>query len=699
MSENQITKQLVFGLDIGTRSIVGTVGYKEGSQFHVAAQYTKEHETRSMIDGQIHDIPKVGESISFVRKKLEEQLDRKLSEVCIAAAGRVLKTVTTCVELEFPEDITVDSEQIYSLDLLGVEKAYNELLEQDNGDFKFYCVGYSVIKYLLNDYPIANLENHKARKIAEEVIATFLPEDVVDGLYKAVELADLQVANLTLEPIAAINIAIPERFRMLNLALVDVGAGTSDICVTKDGAITAYGMIPYAGDEMTEVIAQHCLVDFQTAEQIKRDSNDNEFVEYLDIMLLPNKVPSEEIRGLLEPVMEKITESVAEKIEELNGGKPVSAVFIVGGGGKVRGFSERIAEKLEIPKERVALRGEEVMSDIIFHQEDIKKDPLLVTPVGICLNFYDQKNNFIFVNFNGERVKLYDNDRLSIVDAAMQAGFSNEALFPRRGEALHFSVDGKQRMLRGELGEPAVVLLNGEHANISSKIEQNDKIVIEESTTGEAAACELGQLEEFGKNIIFFVNGQKVECPKFAEVNGHLASAYYNIQQGDEIQMLKYYTVKQIADFMDVIVEPDSVFVNNEIAGFEDEVYENFSVKWKLAQEVLQSEADGKQKEEKPVQEVKVDILEVLEGELKDSLEKPEIPLIPKEPGTIQIMVNGTRMQLSGKDAFSFIDAFDAFGFDVSNPEGKELITLRNGEKVGFVDRIHMGDQIEIFWK
>lgn len=695
MSENQFAKQLVFGLDIGTRSIVGTVGYKEGSQFHIAAQYTKEHETRSMIDGQIHDIPKVGESIGFVRKKLEEQLDRKLTEVCIAAAGRVLKTITTYVEMEFPEDITVDSEQIYSLDLLGVEKAYNELLEQDNGNFKFYCVGYSVIKYMLNDYPIANLEDHKAKKIAEEVIATFLPEDVVDGLYKAVELAGLQVANLTLEPIAAINIAIPERFRMLNLALVDVGAGTSDICVTRDGAITAYGMIPYAGDEMTEVIAQHCLVDFQTAEQIKRDSSEQDFVEYLDIMLLPNKIPSEEIRGLLEPVLEKITESVAGKIIELNGGKPVSAVFIVGGGGKVRGFAERIAEKLEIPKERVALRGEEVMADIIFHQEGMKKDPLLVTPVGICLNFYDQKNNFIFVNFNGERVKLYDNDKLSIVDAAMQAGFSNEALFPRRGEALQFSVDGKQRMIRGELGEPAVVLLNGEPANIGSKIEQNDRIVIQESTVGAPAVCELGDLEEFGKNIIFFVNGQKVECPKFAKVNGELASAYYNIRQGDEIQMLKYYTVKQIADFMDVIIEEDSVFVNNEIAGFEDEVYENFSVKWKLLQEI-QPEPEQK---EKPRQEVKVDILDVLEKELEQNFEKPEISVVPKEPGTIQIIVNGTVMQLSGKDAYSFIDAFDAFGFDVSNPEGKELITLRNGERVGFTDRIHMGDQIEIFWK
>ena len=104
---------------------------------------------------------------------------------------------------------------------------------------------------------MGNLEGHKAKSIAVDLIATFLPDDVVDGLYKAVEFAGLHVANLTLEPIAAIQVAIPEKFRMLNMALVDVGAGTSDISITKEGTITAYGMIPVAGDSLTDILVQH----------------------------------------------------------------------------------------------------------------------------------------------------------------------------------------------------------------------------------------------------------------------------------------------------------------------------------------------------------------------------------------------------------------------------------------------------------
>lgn len=98
---------LVFGLDIGTRNVVGTVGYKEGTEFIVVAQYMKEHETRAMLDGQIHDIGRVAKTIETVKQQLEEQIGTPLTEVCIAAAGRVLKTVTTTVEYEYDEETVV----------------------------------------------------------------------------------------------------------------------------------------------------------------------------------------------------------------------------------------------------------------------------------------------------------------------------------------------------------------------------------------------------------------------------------------------------------------------------------------------------------------------------------------------------------------------------------------------------------------
>ena len=138
-----------------------------------------------MIDGQIHDIIKVGATIKQVKEELEQMIDRPLTEVCIAAAGRVLRTITTTVEIEYDEETVVDQEKIYALDLMGIEKAQEELQESKDSDIHFYCVGYSVIRYYLNGYVMGNLEGHKASRVSEDIIATFLPDDVVDGLYAA----------------------------------------------------------------------------------------------------------------------------------------------------------------------------------------------------------------------------------------------------------------------------------------------------------------------------------------------------------------------------------------------------------------------------------------------------------------------------------------------------------------------------------
>lgn len=574
----------VFGLDIGTRNVVGTVGYQtDDKEFVVTAQYVREHETRAMLDGQIHDIGRVAKTIKEVKDELEKQTGQPLEEVCIAAAGRVLKTVTTHVEYEYAQESVVTGEDVHTLNLLGIEKAQEALKEVNDTSYKFYCVGYSTVKFFLNDDVFISLEGHKANKIGEDIIVTFLPEDVVDGLYAAVGQAGLSVANMTLEPIAAINVAIPENYRMLNIALVDVGAGTSDISITRDGSIIAYGMIPHAGDEMTEVIVQHFLVDFNMAESIKLQSTTSDTVTYKDIMSIEHTIPAQDVWDVAAPVVDNIAQEVSAKIRELNGDKTVSACFVVGGGGKIHGFTEKLAEDLDLPEERVALRGEEVLGDVTFEQEDIKKDPLLVTPIGICLNYYDQRNNFIMVRFNGERIKLYDNNRLTIVDAALQAGFSNDELFPKRGTPINFTVNGVARLVRGEAGEGAVVTMNGKPASINTPLEPNSEIVIEPSKAGEAAVYKISQLDEYNHSVITFViNGRKVSCPRFVQVNGRLEPEDYSIRENDVIETRNYYTVRQIAQFMDLVIDTDQmIFVNNEEADLDTLVYENFSVEWK----------------------------------------------------------------------------------------------------------------------
>ena len=746
MSDTSVFDQpLVFGLDIGTRNVVGTVGYKTENEFVVVAQYMLEHETRAMLDGQIHDIGRVGHTIAKVKEELESQIGQELTEVCIAAAGRVLKTVTTNISYDFPEETVVTGEDIHTLDLLGIEKAQSILKEMNDTRYKFYCVGYSVMKYFLNDEPFSSLESHKAERISEDIIVTFLPEDVVDGLYAAVGMAGLTVANMTLEPIAAINVAIPENFRLLNIALVDIGAGTSDISVTRDGSIIAYGMIPLAGDEITELIVQSYLVDFNTAEHIKLSSGMDDQVTYKDIMMLEHTIPSKDVWKLTEPVVDKMTTEVAAKIKELNGDKSVSAAFIVGGGGKIHGYTEMLAKKLDLPAERVALRGEEVLQEVTFLQTEIQKDPLLVTPIGICLNYYDQRNSFIMVHFNGERIKLYDNNKLTIVDAALQAGFPNEELFPKRGKELNFTVNGTPRIVRGELGESAEIYMNDRLVNINTPLEPNSDIVIEASTQGEAAVCTLEQLDEYSSSDMkVIVNGRIVRCPKCLEVNGSLELPSYEIKEGDAVETRSFYTVEQLAAFMDVEVDMDhEILVNNRVATMESLVYENFSVDWV----VLSFGAAAVEPAELPVAEqpvtadgeteltadgalnVSAATEDAAEEEVRTETETEEAGHgMPEEPSSVTgitgaesageqqsegevqqapqktdlglvVFINQQPVRLTGKKSYIFVDIFDFYDFDLKASAGRAIITKLNGQQAQYSAVLSEGDQIELRWQ
>lgn len=687
MAANDTQNNLVFGLDIGTRNVVGTVGYLEHNRFKIVGMALREHDTRAMVDGQIHDIYKVGETIRFVKKELEKQVGTELSEVCIAAAGRVLKTVNVHADYEFEQETRINQEHIYSLDLLGVEKAH-ELINDGTSDVKFYCVGNTPIKYYLNGYGINSLEGHKGNNIGVDLIATFLPEEVVDGLYEAVNYAGLSVASLTLEPIAAINVAIPEQYRLLNIALVDVGAGTSDICITKSGSIEAYGMIPYAGDEITEVIAQKYLVDFNTAEKIKIGASKKKGnVSYKDIMGLSQKTDVTEIRAVVDEIVTKIAKESAERIIELNGGKSVSAVFIVGGGGKIPQYTEKLAEELDIPKERVALRGEEVMQKIDLLVDNFKKDALFVTPIGICMNYYAQKNSFIFVQVNGSRIKLYDNNRLTVIDALLQAGFPNDELFPKRGKEINYTVNSKARLARGTVGEPAVITVNGKETNMNSSIEQNDKIDVKESTVGDAARITIGQLDEFKSVVEFVVNNKKVACPKFAYVNGVLQSEYYEIQENDDILMENFYTVKQLFEFLDIDRTGLDVYVNNVPASDDTKVYENFSVETRSYDASLENEYDDQETEETkdvtPSEEVKKDV--------SSDEESNNV--------SINVLVNNTVVNLKGKLQYVLVDVFLFYEFDLKTPKGTAVVVKLNGEKVEYTTPIKEGDVIEVYWE
>ena len=719
---NAEDNKLVFGLDIGTRSIVGTVGYRIGTdRFVVVAQESIEHTTRAVIDGQIHDIPTVADTIYKVKERLEKRVREPLSDVSIAAAGRVLKTKRVKARYQFNSETKVTEDHIRSLDMMGVEQAYDEIRkEQTDSGKKFFCVGYSIVKYYLNGYPMEMIEMHMANYIEVELIATFLPEEVVDGLYSAVELAGLHVASLTLEPIAAINMAIPEKFRLLNIALVDVGAGTSDISIVKDGSIIAFGMIPLAGDEVTEAIAKKYLTDFETAEYIKRACERKKSVSFKDIFGSKIQVTKEDIAQISEDAVKNITKNIADRILELNGGQCVSAVFVVGGGGKHEGFTESLAHYLGLPNERVAIRGAEVLSQVQFEQEGIRKDSTLVTPLGICMTYYEQKNNFIHVMVNEQRVKLYDNGKVSVLDACVSYGFSKDNLFPIRGDSIHYTVNGETREKKGRVGEVAEIKKNGTLVSLNDKVEENDTIQIRPSTKGSTGKLLIKEIPECNAEITVTLFGRKPLCPKLVEANGEVVSSFYEVKNGDEICTYDYYSVKRLLEFAGMDVET-LVLLNGREAGASAKIVDGDVI---TKRPVIKPEEPEKTREEtmqeqmdddpllaplKPMPDWMSDVPfdtaklgadgEVIPGAKQLRQEKTISTPVEEVTGPVFVTINGDVVEMPHKKNPIFVDVFDVYPFDMTKAGGTRLVTRINGEDKDFTEPVHDGDRIELFWE
>ena len=487
-------KDLIYALDIGTRSVVGVVGRPMGDRLKVLDVELAEHGKRAMMDGQIDDIRQVAGLAKTVTQRLEDRLGVRLERVCVAAAGRALRTQMGSFTLELPEEQSIDQEEIGRLEAGAVSAAEEALQGDGEARRQMFLVGYTVAQYRLDNYPLNNLQFHTGRKVEADVVATFLPGEVVESLYAAMRAADLQVASMTLEPIAAMNAAIPAELRLLNLALVDIGAGTTDIALCRDGSVVGYTMATVAGDEVTEAIMRAFLVDFKTAEEIKRALGESEeLIRCRNILGQEERVAVPEVVQTIQEPMEKLADAIAKQILNVNNTAP-SAVFLAGGGSKLTGLRERVAEKLEMDEKRVAIAGNNFALSAFSDSLELER-PEYATPLGIAISAgLGLLNDSYVVLLNGQSAKLFRNGVLTLRDILLMNGYSYADMVGKTGKSLTLTVDGKRMVLRGEPAVPAVLEVNGEEATLSAVIHAGDQIHFIPARAGEDAHRTLGEL-------------------------------------------------------------------------------------------------------------------------------------------------------------------------------------------------------------
>ncbi len=529
---------LVFALDIGTRTVVGILGEYIDDKFYLQDYVSVPHTKRAMVDGQVEDIKQVAKIVTQAKTALEEKNGIKLTKVSIAAAGRALKTRRVTMDFDISERDALTEDMVKSMEVETIQKAQAELDATSTGRTLFYCVGHSIVSYKLDDYKIISLEGHKGDKVTIELVAAFLPSIVVEGLYSVMDLNELEVTSLTLEPIAAMNVIVPPEIRLINIALIDIGAGTSDIAIAKNGSIVAYAMATTAGDEITEEIIRTYLVDFNTAETIKQSiSGGEEIIEYKDILGNSHSVEAEELSEMLSPAVETLADTICAAILEANGGDSPAAVFLVGGGSLIDGLTPLVADKLGIDESRVAIGGGDFLKNV--DECGAKLGAEYVTPLGIAVtSMLNQGYDFSVITVNDSKVRVFDTKQLSVYEALTIAGYKSGEIMGRSGRSLSYTLNGTRHTIKGEAMVPAELFVNERPASIMTKVTQGDRIRINPAMSGKNAAAKLSDIlgyDRFNEGTVTF-GGETYQIGLRATVNGEAKNPDYSIQPLDSIE-------------------------------------------------------------------------------------------------------------------------------------------------------------------
>ncbi|MEH7239201.1 cell division FtsA domain-containing protein [Bacillus sp. JJ1562] len=707
----------IFALDIGTRSVVGLIVKKMGSSYKMIDIVIREHKERAMVDGQIHDVIAVSNIICEIKELLEAK-HGKLTRAAVAAAGRALKTERSRQTIQISSKPLIQKEDILHLELSAVQKAQYALAEKNQLEksYDYYCVGYSVIHYFLDNQEIGSLIDQQGNEASVEIISTFLPKVVVESLISALHRADLGMQALTLEPIAAINVLIPQSMRRLNVALVDIGAGTSDIAITDEGTVVAYGMVPTAGDEITEAISDQLLLDFPLAEQAKRDLLTYDSIQVIDILGFETEIKSQEVIDHISDSIDRLAESIRDEILSLNKNKSPKAVMLVGGGSLTPELPKRLAISLGLPENRVAIRGIDAINQVDI-PDHIQQGPELVTPIGIAVASSETPVHYVNVTVNQKSVRLFEMKRLTVGDSLLAAGIKLHKLYGKPGMAMIVRVNQQSVTIPGGYGESPVLLKNGKPCSIEDEIINGDEIIVSKGKDGPKATVMIKDLIDDIPQQRINIDGEELVITATIKQNQQLANPEAFVHDHDEISFYFPETIKEIIQsstypFCDELINEFSISLNEQNIQLEQfsSILMRNGAKVSIHSPFKDQDSFVIEQETAPtlrlfteLQKIQMDYsIQVFFQEKLISLNKP-LHEFYRNGEILQedaLLKHGDKLQMTTKEVGPFIFQ-DLFRFvDIQLPTGAagSFNLLKNGEICTFYDVLSPGDHLDIIW-
>ncbi len=380
------SNEIAVGLDIGTTKIVAMVGrYNEYGKMEVLG--VGKSKSLGVHRGVVNNITQTIQSIQQAVQEAESVSGMKINNVTVGIAGQHIRSLQHSDYITRPNaDAVIDEDdidklcnQVHKLVMLPGEEILHVLPQEYKVD------GQAEIKEPVGMYG-GRLEAN-FHVVVGQVTS-------IRNIGRCVKSSGLALSDVTLEPLASANAVLSQEEKEAGVALIDIGGGTTDLAIFKDGIIRHTAVIPFGGNVITEDIKEGCSIIEKQAELLKikfgsawpGENKDNEIVSIPGLRgREPKEITLKNLSKIIHARVVEIVEQVFLEIKNYGHESPkkklIAGIVLTGGGSQLKHLKQ-LVEYITGMDTRIGYPNEHLAGN----SDSETTSPMYATAVGLVMD-------------------------------------------------------------------------------------------------------------------------------------------------------------------------------------------------------------------------------------------------------------------------------------------------------------------------
>ncbi|MBT8284755.1 MAG: cell division protein FtsA [Flavobacteriaceae bacterium] len=432
------------GLDIGTTKIVAIIG-KENEYGKIEVLGIGRSKSLGVHRGVVNNITQTIKSIQQAVEQAEADSGLKIGSVVVGIAGQHIRSLqhsdyitrANSEEVINEDDLDKLCNQVYKLVMLPGEEIIHVLPQEYKVD------GQAEIKQPIGMYG-GRLEAN-FHVVVGQVSS-------IKNIGRCIKSAGLDLYNITLEPLASSEAVLSQEEKEAGVALIDIGGGTTDLAIFKDGIIRHTAVIPFGGNVITEDIKEGCSIIEKQAELLKMkfgsawpgENKDNEIVSIPGLRgREPKEITLKNLSKIIHARVVEIVEQVYVEIKnyghEEQKKKLIAGIVLTGGGSQLKHLKQ-LVEYITGMDTRIGYPNEHLAGD----SDAEIASPLYATAVGLLMNAVENKDKRRLKTLEEEKEREMVLEGHEEVGANAIARKERKSVFDRWSEKLKDFLDNAE---------------------------------------------------------------------------------------------------------------------------------------------------------------------------------------------------------------------------------------------------------------